>query len=342
MKKDNSKIKQIADTLGLSVATVSVVLNGRGDSVRISQKTQKKVWDEAKKINYTPNIYARRLRTGIGSENTYVIAAFWNVTYYLNEMLAALTRAVMDQEEERKINIELVVVPFTGGMISEEADKISANRYSGIFVFGPSNSDTEFFRTHEFNIPVMLCNRRIDGYSSVIIDDYMAGELCAQHFHNRGIKNAGILGVDPDNSAATHRCQGFLDKAKELDITVKKSWIINDNSRNTSSGYNSMNRMLDGVSYPEGLYVMYDTVVAGVLQSMKEHGLKSPDDIELVSYGDNVVLHYLSPTITTIRVPTSQMVGSMLTLLIDVLEGKEEPEIIKEEPSIVYLSLIHI
>ncbi len=117
---------------------------------------------------------------------------------------------------------------------------------------------------------------------------------------------------------------------------MKKSWIINDNSRNTSSGYNSMNRMLDGVSYPEGLYVMYDTVVAGVLQSMKEHGLKSPDDIELVSYGDNVVLHYLSPTITTIRVPTSQLVGSMLTLLIDVLEGKEEPEIIKEEPSIVY------
>ena len=335
MKKDNSKIKQIADSLGLSVATVSVVLNGRGDTVRISKKTQKKVWDEAKKFNYTPNIYARRLRTGIGSENTYVIAAFWNVTYYMNEMLAALTRAVMDQEEERSINIELVVVPYTGGMISEEADKISANRYSGILVFGPSGNDVDFFKNNEFNIPVVLCNRRIDGYSSVIIDDFLAGEMCAIHFHERGIKTAGILGVDPDNLPATHRCQGFLDKARELDITVKKSWIINDNSRNTSSGYSCMNRMLDSSGYPEGLYVMYDTVIAGVLQAMKEHGLKSPDDIEIVTYGDNVVLHYLSPTITTIRVPTSQLVVSMLTLLIDVLEGKGET-IIKEDPTMVY------
>ncbi|MCR5657217.1 MAG: LacI family transcriptional regulator [Butyrivibrio sp.] len=336
MKKDNSKIKQIADSLGLSVATVSVVLNGRGDSVRISKKTQKKVWDEAKKFNYTPNIYARRLRTGVGSDNTYVIAAFWNVTYYLNEMFAALTRAVMEQEEEKGINIELVVVPYTSGMISEEAYKISSNRYSGVLVFGPSGNDTEFFKENEFNIPVIFCNRRIDGYSSVIIDDFLAGEMCAMHFHERGIKTAGLLGVDPDNAAATHRCQGFLEKAKELDISVKKSWIVSDNSRNTSSGYSSMNRMLDSSSYPEGLYVMYDTVIVGVLRSMKEHGLKSPDDIEIVSYGDNVVLHYLTPTITTIRVPTTQLVLSMLSLLISVLEGKKTATIIKEDPSMVY------
>ena len=63
-KKQASKmqIKNIADKLGLSVSTVSVVLNGRGDQVRISKETQKKVLNAAKEINYQPNIYARRLR----------------------------------------------------------------------------------------------------------------------------------------------------------------------------------------------------------------------------------------------------------------------------------------
>ena len=78
-KKQASKmqIKNIADKLGLSVSTVSVVLNGRGDQVRISKETQKKVLNAAKEINYQPNIYARRLRQAANEEAPYVLALFW-------------------------------------------------------------------------------------------------------------------------------------------------------------------------------------------------------------------------------------------------------------------------
>ena len=74
-KKQASKmqIKNIADKLGLSVSTVSVVLNGRGDQVRISKETQKKVLNAAKEINYQPNIYARRLRQAANEEAPYVL-----------------------------------------------------------------------------------------------------------------------------------------------------------------------------------------------------------------------------------------------------------------------------
>ena len=72
-------------------------------------------------------------------------------------------------------------------MISEEAYKISSNRYSGVLVFGPSGNDTEYFKENEFNIPVIFCNRRIDGYSSVIIDDFLAGEL--RRWKNQQIEN---------------------------------------------------------------------------------------------------------------------------------------------------------
>ena len=222
VKKDTSKIKQIAEALGLSPATVSVVLNGRGDSIRISKKTQQKVWDEAKKAGYTPNIYARRLRMGASVQPTYVIAAFWNVTYYVDEMLGTLTREIMQKEEELGISIELVIQPYMEGRLSEEGQKINANRYSGAIIFGASNRDLDFLAGQTFNIPVILCNREIAGFSSVMNADYHAGELCAEHFSRRGLKTAGVIGADPSNRAAAERCRGFLTKCKELGIKVNK------------------------------------------------------------------------------------------------------------------------
>ena len=64
MEKSSSsvQIKQIAEQLGLSQSTVSIVLNGRGDKMRISKSTQERVLVAAKDMNYQPNIYARRLR----------------------------------------------------------------------------------------------------------------------------------------------------------------------------------------------------------------------------------------------------------------------------------------
>lgn len=337
VKKDTSKIKQIAEALGLSPATVSVVLNGRGDSIRISKKTQQKVWNEAKKVGYSPNIYARRLRMGASVQPTYVIAAFWNVTYYVDEMLGTLTREIMQKEEELGISIELVIQPYMEGRLSEEGQKINANRYSGAIIFGASNKDLDFLAGQTFNIPVILCNREIAGFNSVMNADYHAGELCAEHFSGRGLKTAGVIGADSSNRAAAERCRGFLSKCKELGIKVNKRMVIEENARTTSAGYTAMTKFLSGKTYPDGLFLLYDTAAAGVLQAIRGHGIRVPDDMEIVAYGDTVVLHYLSPTITSLRVSTSVLMESMIDILIRHLKDeKTNAEAVREEPQFVY------
>ena len=79
--KGNKQITEIANQLGLSPGTVSVVLNGRGDKGRISKATQKRVKDAAREMGYQPNIYARRLRNSGIEETSQVIAVFWNSGY---------------------------------------------------------------------------------------------------------------------------------------------------------------------------------------------------------------------------------------------------------------------
>ena len=103
-KKQASKmqIKNIADKLGLSVSTVSVVLNGRGDQVRISKETQKKVLNAAKEINYQPNIYARRLRQAANEEAPYVLALFWrrdNLNSRLGRFLEGIFQTIERAED---------------------------------------------------------------------------------------------------------------------------------------------------------------------------------------------------------------------------------------------------
>lgn len=109
-KKQASKmqIKNIADKLGLSVSTVSVVLNGRGDQVRISKETQKKVLNAAKEINYQPNIYARRLRQAANEEAPYVLALFWRRDN-LNSRLGRFLEGIFQTIDLKELKIELVV-----------------------------------------------------------------------------------------------------------------------------------------------------------------------------------------------------------------------------------------
>ena len=73
-RQGSVQIRQIAEALGVSVGTVSIVLNGRGDVMRISKETQKRVRDMAKEMNYQPNIYARRLRSAAHEKAGRVIA----------------------------------------------------------------------------------------------------------------------------------------------------------------------------------------------------------------------------------------------------------------------------
>ena len=84
MRKEEStvQIKQIAEAAGFSQSTVSIVLNGRCDEMRISQATQQRITSVAREMNYQPNIYARRLRGISGSQPAQMIGLFWNCLLY--------------------------------------------------------------------------------------------------------------------------------------------------------------------------------------------------------------------------------------------------------------------
>lgn len=338
MKKESaSKIKEIADKLGVSISTVSIVLNGRGDAMRISASTQEKIWKEAERISYHPNIYARRLRTAAGGVPIYVIAVFWNVDFYHDEMLGELLRSVYEYEKEKDIMLEFVIQSYSGGNLRQQRDSISSNRYSGIFFFGLTNEDEDFLCSEKFTVPIIIMNRKTDVYCSVLNEDYEAGQICAMHYHKKGIRNVGIIGADEERHTVKSRIKGFIETAKTVDVLVKEEWIVNEQRRDTPGGYESMKHLLEQRERPEAVFVMYDTMVAGVLQACREYDIHIPKDMEIVTFGDNIVLHYIEPTVTAISVTAVKRSYAALSLMMKRLSAREkEIENVYCTPEIVY------
>ena len=323
MKSDSiSPIQKIAEELQLSPTTVSFVLNGRGDAMRISQKTQQRVREAAEKYHYRPNIYARRLRTCAGGVPAYGIAAFWNISYYVDEMLGALVRAVQRFEQENRVSIELVVQPYTGDHLCDFQECMTVNRYSGILLFGMTAQDVAFLQNHTFAVPIVVCNREIPRYSCVLNSDFLAGRMCAEHFFRRGITRAGILGIDPEHSAGCRRRDGFLEAAAQLGLLVRPEWQIEEPLRTTAGGYAAARKLLACGERPAACLCMYDTTMVGVLNACRERSLAVPQEMELVSCGDNVVLSYLSPSITSLCVPKALPMREALTLLLRAFSGE--------------------
>ena len=172
-KKQASKmqIKNIADKLGLSVSTVSVVLNGRGDQVRISKETQKKVLNAAKEINYQPNIYARRLRQAANEEAPYVLALFWRRDN-LNSRLGRFLEGIFQTIDLKELKIELVVQAYEPGNFMTYMDMLSSNRFSGAMICGLNEEEQKALEEREITIPIVFIGRDSQIYHSVLMDSY--------------------------------------------------------------------------------------------------------------------------------------------------------------------------
>lgn len=135
-------IYDIANLCRTSIATVSYVLNGRGDEHRISKATQEKVLSVAESLNYRPNTSAKRLSSD--SAHQLSIALFWP-NYYFEQALISALRAVNEVtklfSEPAEINLQF----YEPDTLVEKQNILSSQLYNGIIIAGASNADLQFW-----------------------------------------------------------------------------------------------------------------------------------------------------------------------------------------------------
>lgn len=331
----NANIKLIAQRTNLSPGTISIVLNGRGNEMRISEKTQSRVWEEAKLLGYKPNIHARRLRNQSGGNSAAIIGVLWP-SLYSSELIVSFFDGIQNSILNDNMNVEVVFKPYQYSEISKMEDVFKNQLFNGVIVVGASDSDVEYLYKIKSAMPVVLFNRQNDQYGSVCIDNYNTGEKVSKLLAARGHKKAGLIGPNLLTRNFSIRRTGFLDGCQRYGITVLPEHNIQE-TLDSEGGYRSAEKLLRSASLPTALFLLVSGYGQEVYSVLQKNGVRIPEDIEIIGYSDMVSSRILKPSMTVIDLPVQKMVKSSLQLILDMINGHiQDPHNIFEEAYFIF------
>jgi DNA-binding LacI/PurR family transcriptional regulator len=314
------QIKQIAERLGLSQSTVSIVLNGRGDQMRISKATQEKVLEAAKDMNYQPNIYARRLRRAGDKQSGQIIVIFWN-SKYTDDSMGKFFIGASATIKKNSYNIEFSIQLFDEDCLDSYRHLMTSQKYNGMIVCGPSDKDLEFLANETFDVPIVLSNRSSIRYSGIYTDNFETGRHCARLFAEKGHKKVGIIGVSQRSGGAPVRSFGFISECEQLGIEIRSEWNTRSENYDITGGYKCAQKIIECRKWPTGIFIMSDSQAIGAMIAFKEHNVRVPEDMEILAYGDNEMFDMMSPSVSSVVISRERMAESAVNLLMTKIEN---------------------
>jgi len=291
-------ITALAKGLGVSVATVSSVLNHRHVQRRISPETVRKVRQAAAAAGYLPNISARRLRSGAASR--YLVLAV--VTSYqaplplVSASIAAFHRLI-HEEPYRDIQSTIAVEMFEAGRLADPPGLLDGSRCNGAIIANTLAQDDAFLAASQWSIPIVLIGRDIPNYSSVRDLPEKTGQQAAEILLGADSRRLAVLHAKMLTQATGGRLGGFVEKVKSFGAE-EPATIISEGF-DERDGYRAMQRFLEQGYQVDGLYSIMDSLAVGAYRALKEHGLRIPEDVAVIGTGDYPIASYLDPPLST-------------------------------------------
>jgi LacI family transcriptional regulator len=306
-------IREVADEAGVSIATVSRVLNGRGD---VAPETRELVSRIIQARGYSANRSARGLSAGrTGLVGLLVPLVF--PTYF-----AAIVSGASEALYEHDLR---VVLSLTGHEHDREVsllERLMHGLTDGALVVLPEESSEE------------LVGLLDDGYHFVVVDprlplDERIPSVSAQHTSGATQAMHHLLGLGHRRIAAITGPAGWVateDRRRGYHAALAAAGILPDpaleieSNFEISGGAQAMDQLLDLPDPPTAIFAFNDNLAIGVMQSARAHGLRVPQDLSIVGFDDSEHSTIVSPALTTVRQPLAEMGRTAVSLLTRLLE----------------------
>lgn len=327
MKKKVS-IRDVAKEAGVSVATISYVLNNRKDE-SISQETIDRVNAAIKRLNYIPNLSARSLVSkrsnliGVLIPQWQPAKEFMFSNPYYGEFLSSV------EYEARKNGFHIII---SGTEADQNYNQVVQNRsLDGIIIVGMY--PTGFYKELKLSqIPIILvdsyCNDHY--FHSIGINDRHGGYLATRHLIEKGHKRiAFISGMVKESGVNYYRLLGYKDALDEYGIDFDEKLIYvgdTDYEYGIEAGAKLANRKNEITA----VFATADILAVGVIKGLKKNGLKVPDDISVVGFDDVFLTRISDPSLTTVKQNIAEKGKTATQILIKLInnEIKEKRDII--------------
>ena len=327
-------VKDIAERVGVSATTVSIVLNGKAEQRGITKATQDKIYQAMKDLGYKPNLSARRLRAG--DNEPAVIAFFWPADFRL-AILASFLNAYSKRIREIGLNCELVVQTYENDALEKFSASLLKNIYNAVIVGACSKKDLMQLEALPLQMPVVVINRDSDVFSTVSTNNDAIGELAADLFARKGMKEIAVFSSGTSFIATHQRTKAFLTACEEKGISIRKEHIYQDDST-ADGGYRMAKKFCDLGHPAEAVFCDSDMIAFGALKAFRESNVRVPEDLELLSIDitSSELTTHSSPALSIIKMPTDIIGASAIDLLQEKLKtNNSEPVHIEIAPELI-------
>jgi LacI family transcriptional regulator len=295
-------LKEIAETLGISITTVSKALKNYSD---VSEKTRKAVVALAEELNYTPNSFAVNLRTKESKTIGLIIPEV------VHHFFSSVINGIIAEAEK---NGYLVIILQSNESLDLEKKQVALlinKRVDGI-IMSLSNESNNDFHIKEIlrkEIPFVQFDKisKLIPSSKVIINDQKAAMEAVQHLIDKGCKKiAHIRGLEnPQNSI--DRFIGYKKALEKNGIPFDSKLVYSCKSITFEQGVEFARQIVEDDLGIDGIFVITDLVAIGVLAHFNEIGIKVPDQIAIIGFSNWFVSQVISPKLSTVDQPNYEM-----------------------------------
>jgi DNA-binding LacI/PurR family transcriptional regulator len=311
-------IREVAARAGVSLSTVSIIINGQAQERKISAATCQRVWDAVRELDYQPNIAARKLRQAGGNAGI-TIALYW-ANDFRTTMLSRFLQGLQQQLAGRS-DVEIVVMTYLSGQLSGQRSLLEGRRFHAAIIGGASEEDLAFLEQEQLSVPLVIYNRESSVYPCVTVDERKMGQQAAEKLLALGHKNICMLSSPYSFAYMRQRDEGVRKAFAAAGYPIYADRIFQTES-SLAGGAASARRLLDSRIPCTALYCASDAIALGALRTLYDRGVRVPGQMSVISIGNGepAFAGFSIPALTNVYLPMEEMAQKCLEIALQLVE----------------------
>lgn len=313
----NISLKELAAHLGLSITSLSLVLNDKPGASAIPQETKDRIFEAAEKFNYKPNYFARSLR----AKRSFTLGV---IVPELSDGYSAMVlngvEAALSQESFSYLTTSHL---HRDDLLTKNPQMLLERQVEGIIAV-----DTKvLFRT---DLPVVTVSGhdQIRGVTNVVLNHQHAAELGVGHLFTLGHRQIAFIKGQDFSSDTEIRWETLMEAAQKRGIKIDSKLMVQleGDLPSPEIGYVAAKKLLSNNKPFTALFAFNDISAMGAIYALQEAGLRVPEDVSVVGFDDIYSARFNNPPLTTIRQPLFEMGKIAAQTVLKQLASKENPD----------------
>lgn len=330
-------IKDIAKLAGVSVSTVSKIINNYSD---ISEDTRTRVRQIIKETGYTPAKSAKTSATRSSNLIGVIFAGMLNVDFTHPFFIEVLNSF---KKQMGILGYDLIFFTnekFQSGGNNDYLARCQHYNVDGCVIISGQELEPSISQLDHSSIPCIGVDMKLSGRSSgyIMSDNFKISSKVVEHFYLLGYRELGYIGSTLESEISNMRESGYRKAIEDLGLPINESWFLNGENFFEASGYETMRRMIASGPLPRAIFAASDQLAIGAIRALKETAISVPGTLALIGCDDIEACNYTTPPLSTIR-QNKDKIGRLAALMLyDLMNSQAgassfivEPELIVRE-----------